>query len=140
MAETVVVSPPPWPRMKRMTRVGLSPSAGHYLITALGGIAKATQSSMNEALKEAMQANIATREKVVVILNFMTLDFLPFSLNSFQVVKLTSSMSGEATTNVGKDKFVVVEDTGELARIKNIQPSLGASPVVVREATIAQDD
>lgn len=72
------------------------------VIMATGRIAEATKSCMDMVLAKAAQANAAARENVVAFLNFMTLDPLPFSPNSFNsnVVNVTSSLPDEATTDV----------------------------------------
>lgn len=59
---------------------------------------------MDEALEEAMQAISTVREKVIAILNSITFDLLPFSLNpsNLQVGRLTLSLSGGAATDMSK--------------------------------------
>lgn len=77
------------------------------------------------------QATIVTKEKVVILLNSMTLDPLPFFLNSFNphVAKLTSSLLREVETDVSKDTFPIAGDVGEIASSKHLQPSLDVPPV-----------
>lgn len=60
------------------------------------------------------------RKKVVAILNSMSLDLLLLSLNpsNLQVAKLTSPLSGEATTDIRKNTSTVIMATGENARIE----------------------
>lgn len=72
---------------------------------------------MEKTLEEAMQANVAAREKMVALLNSMTLDPLPFAPNSFnpQVAKFTSSLLGEAVANTGKDMSIVPRDVSAIA-------------------------
>lgn len=56
-------------------------------------IVVATKLSMDEGLVEATWTNAATREKVIALLNSMTLDPLPYFLDSsnLQITKLIAS-------------------------------------------------
>lgn len=89
-----------------------------------------------------MLANAVAREKVVAILNFMTLDLLPlfFNTSNFQVVRLTSYLSSGTTSNVSKDTSAVVEAADDATIIENLQLSSYAPPLVVHDVAIVQAD
>lgn len=107
MAATTTVLSPLWSKKKCVTcALGQAlqlPSISN-IIAVLGRITDVTQLSKDKASKEAAQANVATREMVVDLLHFMTLDLLSFSPNPSHscVAKLTLSLLGEVAADVRK--------------------------------------
>lgn len=110
------------------------------MIAASDRTIEITKSSMDEALEEVTRANATIREKVITILNSMTLDPLQLSFNpsKLQVARLTSSSSRKATADLSKNISAIIDATGEDVRVEDLQPSLDAPPSVAHDATIAQ--
>lgn len=76
---------------------------------------------------------------MVTLLNYMTLNRLPFSPNSSNshVAKLTSCLPSKAAAAMNKGHIRVAGDAGKAARSEHLQHS-SYTPPVAHDAAIAQ--
>lgn len=97
---------------------------------------------MVEGLEEATRAIATVREKVVALLNSMTMYPLSLSRNSsnLHVSKVTLSLSEEATADVSKDTSTFAGNAGKAANNEKLQPSSDAPPPIALDVGIVQVD
>lgn len=101
-------------------------------------IAAAIQPSMDKVLEEVVKTNAAAREKMVPLLNSISLTPLPISRNSSnpQVTRLTSFLPSKVVANSNKDTSAIPEDMSVVVGSEHLQSSSDALLVTHDVATV----